>query len=185
MGDPVRDRPGLAGAGAGQDADRPVQCFGDRALLGVEAREDVVSGHGHPGILAGGYDERVGQLRRGALTCPAHDSGMSSAALGSARARTTGQEPAHPRLRQRTRVGRRHRHPRQDQTERQGERATPDRQRSEERQQHGDGADEHPDQVAPLPRRDVVVAAAPRFRDEMHGRLAPARHGSHRTASAG
>ena len=44
VGDAVRDRSGLAGAGAGQHAHGSVELGGDRTLVGVEAREDVVSG---------------------------------------------------------------------------------------------------------------------------------------------
>ena len=39
--DPVRDRPGLAGAGAGQHPDRAAERLGDLALLGVEGGEEV------------------------------------------------------------------------------------------------------------------------------------------------
>ena len=34
----------LAGAGTGEHAHGPVELGGDRALVGVEAREDIVSG---------------------------------------------------------------------------------------------------------------------------------------------
>ena len=40
VGDAVGDRPGLAGAGAGEHADRTAERFGDPALLGIEALED-------------------------------------------------------------------------------------------------------------------------------------------------
>ena len=42
VGDPVGDRPGLAGAGSGEHPDRPPQGRGDLALLGVESGEQVV-----------------------------------------------------------------------------------------------------------------------------------------------
>ena len=48
VGDPVGDRPGLAGAGAGEHPHRPAQRLGDLALLGVERLEQVV-GVGHAG----------------------------------------------------------------------------------------------------------------------------------------
>ncbi len=48
VGDAVRDGAGLAGAGAGQDADGPVQGRGGPALLRVEAAEDLV-GSAHAG----------------------------------------------------------------------------------------------------------------------------------------
>ena len=44
VGDAVRNRAGLAGAGTGEHAHGPVELGGDRALVGVEAREDIVSG---------------------------------------------------------------------------------------------------------------------------------------------
>ena len=47
--DPVRDRAGLAGPGAGQDPHRPAQRLGDPALLRVEGREEVVGGGRHGG----------------------------------------------------------------------------------------------------------------------------------------
>ena len=40
VGDAVGDRPGLAGAGAGEHADRATERLGDPALLGIEALED-------------------------------------------------------------------------------------------------------------------------------------------------
>ena len=42
VGDAVRDRPGLAGAGTRDDADRSAQRPRDLALLGVETRQQVV-----------------------------------------------------------------------------------------------------------------------------------------------
>ena len=44
VGDAVRNRAGLAGAGTGEHAHGPVELGGDRALVGVETREDIVSG---------------------------------------------------------------------------------------------------------------------------------------------
>ena len=44
VGDAVRNRAGLAGAGTGEHAHGPVELGGDRALVGVEARKDIVSG---------------------------------------------------------------------------------------------------------------------------------------------
>ena len=44
--DPVGDRPGLAGAGAGQHPDGPAQRLGDPALLGVERVEQGVGSVG-------------------------------------------------------------------------------------------------------------------------------------------
>jgi len=44
--DAVRDRPGLARAGAGEHPNRPPQRLGDLALLGVEGSEEVGVGHG-------------------------------------------------------------------------------------------------------------------------------------------
>jgi hypothetical protein len=46
VGDAVGDRPGLAGAGAGQHADRAAERFGDPALLGIEALEDGLGSMG-------------------------------------------------------------------------------------------------------------------------------------------
>ena len=42
VGDPVRDRPGLAGSGTGQDAQRSGGCQRHLPLLWVELLEDVV-----------------------------------------------------------------------------------------------------------------------------------------------
>ena len=44
VGDPVGDRPGLAGAGAGEHPDRPAQRLGDLALLGVERARRSAAG---------------------------------------------------------------------------------------------------------------------------------------------
>jgi hypothetical protein len=53
--DPVRDavgdRAGLAGAGAGEHADRPEQRFGGAALLVVERGEQIL-GRGHRGPVS-------------------------------------------------------------------------------------------------------------------------------------
>ena len=48
VGDPVRDRPGLAGAGAREDADRSAQRLGDPPLLGIERIQQGI-GVGHAG----------------------------------------------------------------------------------------------------------------------------------------
>ena len=45
VGDPVGDRPGLAGAGAREHPDRAAQRLGDLALLGVERVEEVGGTH--------------------------------------------------------------------------------------------------------------------------------------------
>ena len=47
VGDPMRDRAGLAGAGTGEDADGATQRQGDLALLRIERAEQVVGGHGN------------------------------------------------------------------------------------------------------------------------------------------
>ena len=49
VGDAVGDRPGLAGAGAGEHAHGPARAGRDLALLGVERGEDVVGGRGLEG----------------------------------------------------------------------------------------------------------------------------------------
>src|SRR5262249_45007273 len=77
------DRPGLAGAGAGKDADRTERSLGGRSLLGVEIVQQVGkrrtavgarvsrSGDGHaalfstPGTLVVGSDETSGRAAWG------------------------------------------------------------------------------------------------------------------------
>ena len=55
--DAVGDRPGLAGARAGQDADRAANRLGRRSLLGIERAQDLRFSHrGHRAILAGPTD---------------------------------------------------------------------------------------------------------------------------------
>ena len=55
--DAVGDRPGLAGARTGKDADRPADGLGRRPLLGVERAQDLRLSHrGHRAILAGPAD---------------------------------------------------------------------------------------------------------------------------------
>ncbi len=54
VGDAVGDGPGLAGAGAGEDADGAVQGGGDGALFGVEPGEHGVGARGGAGVGPGG-----------------------------------------------------------------------------------------------------------------------------------
>jgi mycoredoxin len=66
VGDAVGDRAGLAGAGAGEDADRAAQRLGRLTLLRVETRQHV---RGHWNIVAGaGVDPTVPTATPQALT---------------------------------------------------------------------------------------------------------------------